>query len=335
MDFLCLPQVDASGFRTDDEEAIFGRGLRIINYLYGHKAHVVVQLKRMPDITSPGMNAVAYDDRGWCKFEEVTSSIVKPRWRLFDLSHATAQLEAGQYQDLIQNCCNDVHFPVHPDQMEIVLRNSKFTNGSDIEKVASIYRKYFDDVAASAKQLEFSPLVQRTETVAVSVEDVKQFALALPCFQQCRSLELSGGYSTHDILNGENTFRDAGGYNFGDEGLAILANAFIQMASLRALTLGRCVFSEVGLEALAPVLRLKQLEAITLPLDLKRTSPAKQAIATWAADGKNLLLLVWQSKVGTIFHDFETSKDDTLHTSLDLIKDEIAPYVARGSAAGE
>ena len=80
IDFACLPQKDALGQRTDNEDVTFKQGLKAMGFLYSSaKSTTVLQLKTIPtppaDYTGE-YGTRSYDSSGWCVFEEGAAQLV-------------------------------------------------------------------------------------------------------------------------------------------------------------------------------------------------------------------------------------------------------------------
>jgi hypothetical protein len=73
IDFMSLPQKDAEGKRTDDEQATMGRGLKVMGSLYASLTGTCVLRQRTvppaPAALAAVWNDTAYLNRGWCSFE--------------------------------------------------------------------------------------------------------------------------------------------------------------------------------------------------------------------------------------------------------------------------
>jgi len=159
-DYASLPQPK----RTDIEQQRFKKGLASINVLYSDGRSIVIQLKQLPSPSFDGMNDTPYHERGWCKFEEAVSSIIKGHnshvGELLDLQAGSKVLEDtrpnANYYALSRACMVTRHPPLSPDDFAEVLANLKFTNGGDRDVVADMYREFFGEVCAAAKKIDFS-----------------------------------------------------------------------------------------------------------------------------------------------------------------------------------
>jgi len=278
-DFASLPQPDAQGNRTPQEQETFSAGLKSINLLYGSECGTtVLQLKELNaiDVKLPTdwiPNQTTYDKRGWCKVEEAISSIRKQGGLLVDLA-------VGQKDLIVRSSCSPprprarkekaeqlenwdklgIHHddpedfdeliartttasmkpPKHPDDMDAMLRNkeeTKFTNGSDVDKVSSIYRRFFDLVCNQTLELNFdAPRIAtgnwHSELIPVSwsLEQVTCFARALPHFRKCKAVHLGG----HVLNKGA---------------VEVLADGLSRMPALEAVSLKKCREDECYLDA--------------------------------------------------------------------------------------
>ena len=72
-DWLSLPQPP----RSDEEDAVFSRGLRKMNAWYMHPFTHVLLLSCPLPTGAAYTNTKAFDARGWCYFEACASSLVK------------------------------------------------------------------------------------------------------------------------------------------------------------------------------------------------------------------------------------------------------------------
>merc|ERR1712216_111475 len=209
------------------ESARFGRGLQVINMLYGAQLTLVVQLKVMPSLTFPGLNSTPYDVRGWCFFEESASSIIKNSDNMLDLSQTGADdALQGTFADLSSVAVAGRQPPLPPDDLAKRLETKKFTSGSDAEVVVRIYTDFFAQICSSTTKLFFSLPSERC-TSSWGPAEGAQLTRSLPMFAACESLELNG----HPLL--------------GSGGDAVeLAEALLQMSRLQRLTLEQGGFDD-------------------------------------------------------------------------------------------
>ena len=76
-----LPQKDAQGQRTDAEAATFGRGLKVMGFLYASIGGTAVAVRKAIPPNPAGSddgtyNDTPYDRRGWTRFEEGAARLV-------------------------------------------------------------------------------------------------------------------------------------------------------------------------------------------------------------------------------------------------------------------
>merc|ERR1712032_1159192 len=160
--------------------------------------------------------------------------------------------------------------------MDKVLRASKFTNGADVEKVASLYRRFFDEVSKSVTLLEFrNPDIQGFLGLpAWDKEKALELAEALPFFTACQKLDLAG-------------------HPFGDEGAQALLSAIAQMPSLDLVVLVGCKFGDATLPALETFISRSNISKLWLSaLSEASTESVRNA---WQAAGKESCNLEWKS----------------------------------------
>merc|ERR1712226_1070963 len=93
------------------------------------------------------INLTPYHIRGWCIFEQTVSGIIKPLSKTLDLSKIHDDLMSDtrfdDFDAAEQRCVAHRLPPLSPAAMLDVLKSSKFTNGADVEKVASLYSRFF------------------------------------------------------------------------------------------------------------------------------------------------------------------------------------------------
>ncbi len=159
IDFCCLPQFSYFPFkgREPEEEERFRACLRNMQVPYTHDGTMVVRLDRAPHpgiiqrIRASGYqeNGVAYEERGWCRFERQVSGMKSAARR-----SASITQEADAAQTLA---------PLHPDDFNKVLSELKFTSGrADADQVKKLYDTVFSARAAVAKKLQLSSCPEET-----------------------------------------------------------------------------------------------------------------------------------------------------------------------------
>jgi hypothetical protein len=325
MDFMSLPQADHNGERTDAELRTFKEGLSIINFLYGSERTFVMQLTAMPSGKDwfEGMNSVPYEKRGWCRFEETVSGIIKPKplmlkvGNIEDVMNAKlgqtelARLEVKEKYNLLVKAIGSPKVPVSPAAMEQILQDSIFTNGSDTDKVANMYRTFFEQVSCTTTALLLAP-------VALSAlgkeghadasrrgwqgDESRQLAEALPAFAACKELFLSGSEaiaSSIDLADSKGqTLEEFGGHPLGDDGVQCLVIAMAKMPALETLAVALCDFGEDTLAALQAALisSTSPLKRLSLPSDLECTQSGQCFKKAWADAGKDPTNLHWEKR---------------------------------------
>ena len=139
--------------------------------------------------------AQSYEKSGWCHVEAAISAVIKHGKRRLDLSrrqgHDITIYDNNNSDaigtDLVPTCAASRLVPTLPDEMARRLEHElTFTNGkSDADKVAALYRNFFDAVATSVERLSFTNL-------GWGVAEVEALASAMPRFPSCVNLDLSG-----------------------------------------------------------------------------------------------------------------------------------------------
>ena len=62
--------------------------------------------------------------------------------------------EELDFQDVATKCINDRMPPLLPEKVEWLLKHEKtFTTTADVESVADLYKRFFDDVSSSVEEL--------------------------------------------------------------------------------------------------------------------------------------------------------------------------------------
>ena len=129
--------------------------------------------------------AQSYETSGWCHVEAAISAVISHGKRRLNLSlrqrhdiyiYDNNNEEAGT--DLVPTCAARRPPPTLPDKMALRLEHElTFTNGkSDADKVAALYRSFFDAVAPSVKALDFAKL-------GWGAAEVEALAAAMPRFE--------------------------------------------------------------------------------------------------------------------------------------------------------
>jgi len=316
MDFMSLPQADHNGERTDAEVRTFKEGLSIINFLYGSERTFVMQLTAMPSGKDwfEGMNSVPYEKRGWCRFEETVSGIIKPKPFMMNVGNLEDVMNAklGQTefaQDLLVKATGSPKVPVSPAAMEQILQDSIFTNGSDTDKVANMYRTFFEQVSCTTTALFLAPLSQAlcmgkeghadASRRGWQGDESRQLAEALPAFAACKELFLSGSDAIDpaELPDIGLSIEEFGGHPLGDDGVQCLVIAMAKMPALETLAVALCDFGEDTLAALQAALisSISPLKRLSLPRNLECTQSGQCFKKAWADAGKDPTNLHWES----------------------------------------
>ena len=74
LDFVSLPQKDATGERSEDDEACFRCGLKNLDSIYAHQGIVTLLCTQIPEVArdaarKAGLTLREYHQRGWPTFE--------------------------------------------------------------------------------------------------------------------------------------------------------------------------------------------------------------------------------------------------------------------------
>lgn len=320
MDFMSLPQADHNGERTDAELRTFKEGLSIINFLYGSERTSVMQLTAMPSGKDwfEGMNSVPYEKRGWCRFEETVSGIIKPKPLMLNVGNIEdvmnaklgqtelARLEAREHCHLLVKAIGSPKVPVSPAAMEQILQDSIFTNGSDTDKVANMYRTFFEQVSCTTTALLLAPValsaLGKEEYADASRrgwqgDESRQLAEALPAFAACKELFLSGSDAIDLADSKGQILEEFGGHPLGDDGVQCLVIAMAKMPALETLAVALCDFGEDTLAALQAALisSTSPLKRLSLPRKMKFTQSGRCFKKAWADAGKDPTNLHWES----------------------------------------
>ena len=89
------------------------------------------------------------------------SSVIKHSFCRYDLGKleiddlGNIRLEEHEdMTDVMKKCLNDRMPPLVPEQVEWLLKHEKtFTTTADVESVADLYKRFFDDVSSSMEEL--------------------------------------------------------------------------------------------------------------------------------------------------------------------------------------
>jgi len=186
--------------RTDAEAKLFPKGLQNSNVWYGHARTVVWMQSELPEGFAARMRASepplaeTYEDSGWCYVEAAISAAIKPGFLRLDLAKRTERAMAcaygpGEpYEDdasmLARVCARRRPPPPSPETVRRLLQTEKrFTNSSDVSKVADLYATFFGKVT-NVGELKF-------EGLEWGDADVVELCEVLPRFAALRTLDLS------------------------------------------------------------------------------------------------------------------------------------------------
>jgi Ran GTPase-activating protein (RanGAP) involved in mRNA processing and transport len=264
--------------RTDAEAKLFPKGLQNSNVWYGHARTVVWMQSQLPEGFAARMRASepplaeTYEDSGWCYVEAAISAAIKPGFLRLDLAKRTEEAMACAYgpeeprglHPVTNNfklacvCARRRPPPPSPETVRCLLQTEKrFTNSSDVSKVADLYAAFFGRVtnvdALVFKGLEWGDA------------DVVKLCEVLPRFAAVRTLDLSsnkigpeGASALGEALkvNAVLTFLHLAGNHIGDEGAKAIANALKVNAVLTTLFLNDNNIGAEGAIAIAEALKV-------------------------------------------------------------------------------
>lgn len=241
--------------RSPDEEVMFEEGLKNSNVWYGHTKNTVLIQSHLP----PGFNGPAYDQSGWCFVESAMSSVIKSTWNRYDLGKL--MLDNGTLSVDLFRARTERRPPQTPEKVGHILKNDKvFTNSSDANVVAGIYKRFFDELA-TAKTLSFTLL-------RWNAENMRDLGDCLPRFKLLSELDLSfnlledhGAEVLADAIQVNTSLKDLnlGCNKIGDKGAVALAEALKVNTSLKKLCLGGNRISNDGAVALADALKVNMV----------------------------------------------------------------------------
>ena len=186
--------------RTDAEAKLFPLGLQNSNVWYGHARTVVWMQSELPEGFAARMRASepplaeTYEDSGWCYVEAAISAAIKPGFLRLDLAKRTERAMACAYgpgelwdeaDDMLARvCARRRPPPPSPETVRRLLQTEKrFTNSSDVSKVADLYATFFGKVT-NVYALVFQGLEWGDA-------DVVELCEVLPRFVAVRTLDLS------------------------------------------------------------------------------------------------------------------------------------------------
>jgi hypothetical protein len=275
--------------RTDAEAKLFPKGLQNSNVWYGHARTVVWMQSELPEGFAARMRASepplaeTYEDSGWCYVEAAISAAIKPGFLRLDLAKRTKRAMACAYGPgkpwdkadnmLARVCARRRPPPPSPETVRRLLQTEKrFTNSSDVSKVADLYATFFGKVT-NVGELKF-------EGLEWGDADVVELCEVLPRFAVLRTLDLS--------IN-----------KIGPEGASALGEALKVNAVVTTLFLSENNIGYEGAIAIAEALKVNAV-VTTLWLNSNNIGP-EGAIAIAEALKVNAVLTklkLWGNNIG-------------------------------------
>jgi len=269
--------------RTDAEAKLFPKGLQNSNVWYGHARTVVWMQSELPEGFAARMRASepplaeTYEDSGWCYVEAAISAAIKPGFLRLDLAKRTEQAMACAYgpeepgvpdDRLACVCARRRPPPPSPETVRRLLQTEKrFTNSSDVSKVADLYATFFGKVT-NVDALVFQGLEWGDA-------DVVELCEVLPRFAAVRTLDLSrnkigpeGASALGEALkvNAVVTELELSGNEIGEEGAKAIAEALKVNAVLTSVDLQSNSIRDDGAKAIAEAMKVNAV-LTTLRLD--------------------------------------------------------------------
>jgi hypothetical protein len=304
-DYASLMQPSTkNGERTTQEQHLFSRGMRTIEYLYGGPMTAVVQLKQMPYAAFENMNRTPYDSRGWCYFEEYMACTMKSSFQVLNLALVVDQLEERncEWQLLASAAQNEKKPPMHPEQMKQELITRTFSAKEDFDLLLHKYTEHFQRLASSTLEISLPQQAHIASARPWGTKEVEYLVRALPAFSSCMKLNLRGralgdigaeklAKSLPAATCLETVWLDH--CDIGNKGISALAPALRELKDLVDLRLHGSRFTAAGLRELCDIaffpfmeskeveanrdrsiMQLSKLEDLTLPLELAKTAAA-------------------------------------------------------------
>jgi len=243
-DFASLTQPKAGASeRTAQEQQLFARGMKTVEYLYGSAMTIVVQLKLMPFAAFENMNRTPYENRGWCYFEEYLAGLRESSFQSLNLSLINDQLEERNcdWPLLASAAQNEKRPPLHPDALKQELITRVYSARDDCDVLLTKYTEFFSQLAGSTLEISLPLQAHIAGARPWGIKEVDYLVRALPAFTSCMKLNLRGR-------------------SLGDSGAEKLSKALPALARLETLWINNCDIGNKGITALAPALReLKNL----------------------------------------------------------------------------
>ena len=171
-DYACMYQWE----RSTEEDAAFDTAISQMQVLYAHKKTLVYMLTRHPQWTvSPTWGCKEYLDRGWPNFEQRVTMLLKMQSSLAWANVVNVgTADDGRAKMLV---------PLTPEAFQRLLDTKTFTNGSDKEFVAGLYRKTIEDALSQTRELRYVKQDWRDR-------DVQELVQVLPLCTELRRLAL-------------------------------------------------------------------------------------------------------------------------------------------------
>ena len=249
--------------RTDAEAKLFPKGLQNSNVWYGHARTVVWMQSELPEGFAARMRASepplaeTYEDSGWCYVEAAISAAIKPGFLRLDLAKRTERAMARAYGPgnpwqadnmLARVCARRRPPPPSPETVRRLLQTEKrFTNSSDVSKVADLYATFFGKVT-NVGELKF-------EGLEWGDADVVELCEVLPRFAALRTLDLS--------MN-----------KIGPHGASALGEVLKVNAVVTTLGL---TYNNIGPEGAIAIAEALKVNAVLTKLDLQYNSNMREA----------------------------------------------------------
>jgi len=303
--------------RTDAEAKLFPKGLQNSNVWYGHARTVVWMQSELPEGFAARMRASepplaeTYEDSGWCYVEAAISAAIKPGFLRLDLAKRTEWAMARAYgpgkpwesDDMLARvCARRRPPPPSPETVRRMLQTEKrFTNSSDVSKVADLYATFFGKVI-NVGELKFQGLEWGDA-------DVVELCEVLPRFAAVRTLDLSDN-------------------KIGPEGASALGEALKVNAVMTTLVLN---FNRIGDEGAIAIAEALKVNAVVTALSLSDNRIGDEgAIAIAEALKVNAVvttLILWQNSIGDEGAKAiaEALKVNAVVTTLGLYNNNIGP----------
>ena len=192
--------------------------------------------------------------RGWCFCESSVSNLVKDFDFVLDLAKFDESVE--DLDDVVQGCAAKRAPPLAPPVFKEDLSTKTFTSPkADMETVANLYEKEFDEKLGEATVLSYDQL-QWTDADVV---------------------KLCGAIATGKLVKLEALLLSNN--QIGDAGVAALAEAAGKLPQLEQLSLMNNQIGDAGVAALAEVAgKLPQLETLDLTYNPNISQQAKDAL---------------------------------------------------------